>query len=230
MENLPGEWPAHGVSLDVAPDHSPRMRHMDDLPDEWFTQILDHVPIREIYVLMRVSKRWAAACRFIVRTRRSLFIIEICYYRKYVDVLKISGCDWHRNRPSKKLDNVGVSRDLLMPAMMKSLNQMENITRLCVYDITLPGICPFIQKFADQLTLLEVDMTISQSFVGSAIFPNLTHLYCDFFDTKSSAAFPKLAELVIHQSCIFLDREDEKKAGAVGQGVAQSEETHDYQP
>ena len=34
---------------------------MDDLPDESFTLILDLVPIRDIFVLMRVSKRWAAA-------------------------------------------------------------------------------------------------------------------------------------------------------------------------
>ena len=199
MKDMPvGDWSAPAESLDV--------RHMDDLPDEWFAQILDLVPIRDIFVLMRVSKRWAAACRFIVRTRQSLIIGNDDLCRYYADYGHLRGWDWHRDQPLQ-LDNITVINRLRMPAMMKSLEQMENITQLCVY-ISGLNIRPFIQKFADQLTILKVDFAIS--VVGSVVFPHLTHLYCYTFNPKSSAAFPKLAELVIHISLISITHEAEK--------------------
>ena len=187
---------------------------MDNLPDEWFTQILDLVPIRDIFVLMRVSKRWAAACRFVVRTRQSLvirnyglfgwlhnvfciknFIGDHSWYRSYVDAGKMRGWDWHRHRPSEPLDSVIFAKGSLESDMMKRLNQIENITRLCVCDTSLKGIRPFVQKFAHQLTMLEVPFAISD--VGSDVFPHLTQLHCRNFNAETAAAFPKLTELVL---------------------------------
>ena len=162
---------------------------MDDLPDESFTLILDLVPIREIFVLMRVSKRWAAACRFVVRTRQSLSIGSD-WYEENARGMR----DWHRDRPSKPLDNIIPANRSLESAMMKSLNRMENISRLCVYYIGPEAMSPFVRKFADQLTLLEVDFAISK--LGADVFPHLTHLKCSLFDAKTSAAFPRLTELV----------------------------------
>ena len=169
------------------------VRRMDDLPDESFALILDLVPIREIFVLMRVSKRWAAACRFIVRTRQSLSIGIDDWYEENASEMR--GWDWHRDRPSEPLDKITVANESLVPAMMKSVNQMENIRRLCVYDIDTEVTSPFVRKFADQLTLLEVDFAISD--VGSDVFLHLTHLKCSLFKAKTAAAFPKLTELVI---------------------------------
>ena len=171
---------------------------MDDLPDESFALILDLVPIRDIFVLMRVSKRWAAACRFIVRTRQSLIIGNYDRFHWYPNVYnEMRGLGWYRNRPTEPLDNVNPANKSFDADMMKSLNQMENITRLCVYGSPrLRGISPFIDMFADQLTLLEVDFAISD--VGSDVFPHLTHLKCRNFDAETAFAFPKLTDLVIH--------------------------------
>ena len=187
---------------------------MDDLPDEWFAQILDHVPIRDIFVLMRVSKRWAAACRFIVRTRQSLIVGNDNWFE--ANASKMRGWDWHRNRPTEPLDVIPANQSLESD-MMKSLSEMENITRLCVYGISLKEI-PFIQKFADQLTLLEGDFAMSD--VGADVFPRLTCLRCRHLDASSSAAFPKLAELFIF---------GHERWKAAEYAAAQFEETADQQ-
>ena len=42
--------------------------YMDDLPDEVFTKILNLVPIKQVIRCSIVSKRWDAACRYIIRT------------------------------------------------------------------------------------------------------------------------------------------------------------------
>ena len=171
---------------------SERLRHVDDLPDEWFTQILDHVPIRDIFVLKRVSERWAAACRYIVRERESLIVGNDSWYRRCSD--RMRGWDWHKNRPTE-LNNITVPSASLLPAMMSSLNQMNHISRLTISGISRKGTI-LLRKFSDQLTLLEVDFAIR--VVGSKlVFPHLTHLRCSNFGAKTSASFPKLAELVI---------------------------------
>ena len=81
--------------------------------------------------------------------------------------------------------------------MMKTLNQMAELTRLYVgMDNVIPvDVSPFIRKFAEQLTMLEIDFAISM--IGADVFPHLTRMRCGTFDAKSSAAFPKLAELTI---------------------------------
>ena len=106
------------------------------------------------------------------------------------------GWDWHRNRPSDPLDKITLVNNSLIPAMMKSLNQMENIRQLCVYGVASEVMSPLVRKFADQLTLLEVSFAISD--VGADVFPHLTQLLCRHVDTKTAAAFPKLAELIIY--------------------------------
>ena len=171
------------------------MRSMDDLPDEWFANILHLVSISDVIADMRVSKRWAAACRYIIRKRESLIIGNEDWYEENAE--KMRGWDWHKNRPSEKLDSITVANQSLVPAMMKSLSQMENITRLCVSSIGLRGISPSIQKFAQQLTMLEVDFAINVT--GSNVFPHLKQLSCWHFYADTAAAFPKLTELVIRE-------------------------------
>ena len=86
----------------------------------------------------------------------------------------------------------------LVSAMMMSLNQMVGIRRLVIEtrDANPLDIIPFIRKFAEQLTMLEIDFAISM--IGADAFPHLTRLRCRLFDAASSAAFPKLAELIVY--------------------------------
>ena len=51
---------------------------------------------------------------------------------------------------------------------------------------------------AEQLTMLEIDFAISK--IGAESFPHLTRLRCGIFNENSSAAFPKLAELIVDGS------------------------------
>ena len=168
--------------------------YINELPDDWFADILDLVAISDVIADMRVSKRWTAACRYIIRTRQSVIIGNDDWYEEIA--CEMRDWEWHRNRPSGELDNIAVATESLVPLMMKSLIQMENITRLCVCGVSPENISPFIRKFAQQLTMLEVDIAISD--VGSDVFPHLKHLKCRNFDAKSAAALPKLAELIIY--------------------------------
>ena len=164
--------------------------YIDDLPDEIFAWILNLLPIKLVIRCSIVSKRWDAACRYLIRTCGSLSIGNDSY-RPDDDVAQ--GWGWFWERPSVRL---GSTRSLV-PAMMKSLNQMEDLTRLCVIDQSLrrAHISPFIRKFTEQLTMLEIDFAISK--IGADAFPHLNRLRCRYFDAKSSSAFPKLAELMI---------------------------------
>ena len=174
-------------------------RHIDDLPDEIFAWILNLVPIEQVIRCAIVSKRWDAACRFIIRTRESLIIENGsgCLH----DASKERGWVWNRERPSQQMDGITLVDNLLISAMMISLNQMTELRRLCfeTCDVSpadiIPFISPFIRKFADQLTMLEVDFEVSM--IGADAFPHLTRLQCRHFDANSSAAFPKLAELIV---------------------------------
>ena len=72
---------------------------MDDLPDKILVRILNLVPIKQVIRCSIVSKRWDAACRFIIRTRQSLII-------KYDDEYRYpwSKQGWDRERGSGRLD------------------------------------------------------------------------------------------------------------------------------
>ena len=141
---------------------------MDNLPDESFALILDLVPIRDILVLMQVSKRWTAACRYIKRTRRSPIIGNYGLLDWYPNVdNEMRGWNWHRIGPSEPLDSITVANESLESEMMKSLNRI--ILHDCVCDTSLKGIRPFVQKLAHQLTMLEIPFAISD--VGADVFP-----------------------------------------------------------
>ena len=60
------------------------------------------------------------------------------------------------------------------------------------------NICPFILKFADQLTMLEVDFAMSD-FGADVVFPHLKQLCCWNFDATKASAFSELTELVTYQ-------------------------------
>ena len=161
---------------------------MNDLPDEIFARILNLVPINQVIRCSIVSKRWDAACRYLIRTRESL-IIGIEY--SHGDAEK-----WDRDGPSQQLDGIRLADDSLVSAMMKTLNQLAELTRLCVNTsvISKTVVIPIIRKFADQLTMMEIDFAVS--IISADVFPHLTRLRCGIFDGNVSAAFPKLAELV----------------------------------
>ena len=166
---------------------------IDDLPDEIFALILNLVPIEQVVRCATVSKRWDAACRYIVRTRESLAIGYDDWYDELTGKL-----DW--DRPSLQMDGIPFIKQnrQLIAAMMKTFNQMEELRRLCIdtYAVTPADTSPFIRKFADQLTMLEIDFKVSK--IGADAFPHLTRLKCRRFDANSAAAFPKLAELVVY--------------------------------
>ena len=167
------------------------MRHIDDLPDEVFTQILDLVPLKQVIRCATVSKRWNAACRYIIRTRESLVIGD---YGSY-DSAEDKRC-WDREGLSQQMDGITLDDASLVSAMMKTLNQMMELKRLYVekYGISPEDVIPFIRKFPDQLTMLAIDFPVSM--IGADSFPHLTRLRCREFDANSSAAFPKLAHLI----------------------------------
>ena len=176
------------------------MCFINELLDELFAKILNRVPIKHIFVLMRVSKRWEVVCRQAVRTRKSLTIGEFIWSCQD-DPILVS----HKYRPSP-LDNISVADESLVPLMMKSLNQIKNVKQLCVAKINPQNVSGLICKLAGQLTLLEVDFAIGD--VGADVFPHLTHLYCWNFDAKRASAFPKLAELFIEESMRLSDMRD----------------------
>ena len=95
------------------------------------------------------------------------------------------------------MDGITLANMSLVSAMMKSLNQMTEMRRLFVEsrDAGPMDISPFIRKFAEQLTMLEIDFALSM--IGNYAFPHLTRLLCRHFDANPSAAFPNLSELVI---------------------------------
>ena len=172
---------------------------MDDLPDEVFAPILDMCEIRQLFVLMSVSKRWQAGCGYVIRSRESLIIGRENWYHEEDE--KMRGWDWHRERPSERLDRVPLVADALMPVMLKSLNRSENLKRLCLAGISPAHAIPFILQLADKLTMLSMDLNISE--ISAIMFPRLTQLHCLRFDAERAgdlASFPKLAELVIDQS------------------------------
>ena len=172
------------------------MDHIGDLPDEVFAKILNLLPIQHVIRCAIVSKRWDAACRYIIRTRQSLVIDYDDQKRQQPQRME---SDWHRERPSLHIDVITLADKSLVSAMMKSLNMMAEIRRLCVetrYALPMDFlIIPFIRKLADQLTMLEIDFAIS--LIGADAFPHLTRLRCGGFDPNPSAAFPKLAELIV---------------------------------
>ena len=168
--------------------------YINELPDELLVKILDLVPIENAFADMRVSKRWTAACRYIVRKRESLIIGNDDWYYYAGD---LRGWDWHRNQPSPELDRIFVPEESLVPLMIKSLNQIESVTQLCVSGMSPEYVIPVIRKLAQQLTLLEVNFAMSG--IGSdVVFPHLRQLYCWIFDPEKASAFPNLAELLIH--------------------------------
>ena len=183
-------------------------RHIDDLPDEVFAKILNLVPIKQVVRCAVISKRWNAASAYVIRTRESLSIGSDFFkpplmvrgvdaYQLYEDTMREWG--WFRERPSRLMDGIRPADMSLVSAMMNSLNRMEELTRLhvAIRDAGPIDICisPFIRKFAEQLTMLEVDFAVSMT--GADSFPHLTRLRCRVFDANSSATFPKLAELII---------------------------------
>ena len=195
-------------------------RHMDDLPDEILTHILNLLPIKQVMRCAIVAKRWQDACRRIIRTRGSLsvwnsvsarpaspddgppMLTDRNSYRPADDTMREWG--WFRERPSRLMDGITLphkSHKSLVSAMTKCLNRMEKMRRLCVetrdpYQRDIMNII-MVRKFAEQLTLLEVCSGISM--LGADAFPHLTRLLCDVFDPKPSASFPKLAELIIRE-------------------------------
>ena len=164
-------------------------------------KIMDLVPIKDVFVDMRVSKKWEEWCREAVRTRKSLIIGNngrFCFFSQQSDYDRMRGWDKHRNPPSPKLDKIIVINDWLVP-MMKSVERMTNVRQLCVSKISPHNVREFIRKLADQLTLLKVDSAIGD-ISADIVFPRLTHLHCRHFDAETASAFPKLTELIIEES------------------------------
>ena len=162
--------------------------HMDDLPDEVFAKILNLAPIMHVIRCATVSKRWDAACRYLIRTRESLVI----GYDEWYDGLT-GQSDWDRKQPSHRMDGIILNNKSLISETMIGLNQMVELKRLRV----LPrGLSPFIGKFAEQLTMLEMGFAVSM--ISAVVFPHLTRLRCRHFDAHSAATFIKLAELSIY--------------------------------
>ena len=168
--------------------------YINELLDEMFAKILDLVPITDVFVDMRVSKRWEDVCRQAVQSRKSLIIGDYIRFLLCTDGIKMRGWNWHKDQPSQQLDKVRVANESLVP-MMKSVERMKNVSRLCVSEIRSQRVRKFIGKLSAQLTLLGVDFAVSE--VGAGVFPRLTHLYCRNFDGETASAFPKLAELLI---------------------------------
>ena len=170
--------------------------YINDLADELFAMILDLVPITDVFVDMRVSKRWEYECRQAVRTRQSL-TIGGAYIRtiRCIDYDKMRGWDWHKDPPSQTLDKIIVAHETLVP-MMESLKRMTSVKRLCVSKISYQNVREFIRRLADQLTMLGVDFAIG-NIAADIVFPHLTHLHCRHFGAETASAFPKLAELMI---------------------------------
>ena len=178
----------------MATGQSKSMDYIADLPDKVFAKILNLLPIKQVIRCSIVSKRWDAACRYIIRTRQSLVIGKDPRFEDD----EMRWLDWNWEWPSERLDRIFPTNKWLVSAMMRSMNQMEDLTRLCVRkrSVRLADIRSLIRKFADQLTMLEIDFAVS--LIGAHVFPHLIRLQCHEFDLSSSAALPKLAELRLY--------------------------------
>ena len=173
--------------------------HMDDLPDEIFARILNLITINQVIRCSIVSKRWDAACRYLIRTRESVIIASDSNHQRN----EWWKGDGHWEELSQRTDDIILADKSLMSKMISSLNQMVELRRLRVemHNVNPMDISPFVRKFADQLMMLEVDFALI--LIGSDVtFPHLTRLRCRSIEVRSqlsSAAFPKLAELFVDE-------------------------------
>ena len=179
--------------MDVVPAAAEAHCHMDDLPDEIFTQILNLLPIRHVIRCATVSERWYAACRYNIRTRESLVIGDDSEHQHDSNKKR----QWRR-RLSQQMDGITLKDMRLISDMLTCVNQMEELMQLRVTTCGTPLADFsrfFVWKFAEQLTLLEIDFPVRM--VGAHTFPHLTRLRCRLFDANRYAAFPMLAELFV---------------------------------
>ena len=100
---------------------------------------------------------------------------------------------------SVRLDSLPLVTKPLMPVI---LNRMKSLKRLCLTDIGAVHAIPFIRQFADQLTMLDTNIRVSD--LGSISFPNLTQLHCQKFDATEAAAFPFPSSLLKQINLISL--------------------------
>ena len=92
------------------------MDHISDLPDEIFARILNLVPIKQVIRCSIVSKRWDAACRYIIRTRESLSIGYADWYPLRDGLTE--ELNWVWKRPSHEMDSIMLRSNRLISAMM----------------------------------------------------------------------------------------------------------------
>ena len=91
---------------------------MDRLPVEVLTRILAPVYLRDKFVMMRVSRRFEAACRFLVAEQRVLVILRTCYTRQPPNMAH-----------TLMMDRVGLPS---LQQMRLSLAQMKCLTSVTV--------------------------------------------------------------------------------------------------
>ena len=169
-------------------------RSWDMLPGEIVAHILTHCHIRQVFISMSVSRKWEAACRYVIRTRECLIMNDCRWSHDHTAAVRMTG--WERNHPHDPRDRITMSIDSLIPAMLISLIQMQNLKRLCVCWMREDYISPLIRKNKNSLTILDIDFGI-RDISRSHAFPCLAQLRCHHFDPVSASRFPNLTDLVI---------------------------------
>ena len=116
---------------------------MDDLPDEIFARILNRVPIKHVVRCSIVSKRWDAACRYLIRTRESL-IIGIDSNGPY----RNEWWEWDIRYQNPKLAFVYLDVVYLTDAALTSLAQLQHLTDVEVFacqNLTTAGVLTLLR-------------------------------------------------------------------------------------
>jgi hypothetical protein len=174
---------------------SMRPQLLRDLPRDWLIQVMDCLPTKCLFQLMRTCKQWEAVSRYIIK------------YRK---VLILKGPS---NKDDPNLFVVGYGRDedsyyqqiQTMRKMMISLMQMVNLHKIRVPDV-FKSAC---RSLVDELIALNAgslrDVKVEQMpHDETLVYPFLKKYDCENFDLSNAGqVFPKMEHLSIR----FIDND-----------------------
>lgn len=165
-----------------------------DLPTDWLIQVLDFLPTRQLFVLMRTNKEWNRVCKYIIKYRKTLIIDRYCQIRTLM-----------RGGPNPNLFVIEWRETDDVEKMIKSLMQMINLEHLIVFKwgpYHCPQLYPLIAQNA--CTLRELDVFHSPEN-QTLVFPKLKKLHCTRLDVSNAASmYPKLERLWTENGVIGL--------------------------
>jgi hypothetical protein len=172
-----------------------RTHLLRDMPRDWLIQVMDCLPTKCLFQLMRTCKQWEAVSRYIIKYRKVLIL------------------EWPEDKENMSLFVVGYGRDgdrvyqhtETMEKMLNSLKQMVNLQKLHVSDefhITCEVLVDeLITSNAGSLRDVKVDQMPHDE---TLVYPFLKKHFCEIFDASNAGrVFPKMEDLTIRTELVF---------------------------